>query len=79
MLLEHFLIYMFNQEIRPWAQQATGSASNRICLEFNNIVLNSLNIFIFSKSIFICGLVFLFWTHVSVLHQMTLTFGSNNS
>lgn len=53
---------------------------NWIPLEFNNVVLSSLSVFIISKgTLFVDSHLSSFWTHISVVHEMTLTFDSNNS
>lgn len=78
MHLEHFLIYPINQERSDFGLRDV--EGNWIPLEFNNVVLSSLSVFIISKgTLFVDSHLSSFWTHISVVHEMTLTFDSNNS
>lgn len=78
MHLEHFLIYPINQERSDFGLRDV--EGNWIPLEFNNMVLSSLSVFIISKgTLFVDSHLSSFWTHISVVHEMTLTFDSNNS
>lgn len=78
MHLEHFLIYPINQERSDFGLRDV--EDNWIPLEFNNVVLSSLSVFIISKgTLFVDSHLSSFWTHISVVHEMTLTFDSNNS
>lgn len=78
MHLEHFFIYPINQERSDIGLRDV--EGNWIPLEFNNVVLSSLSVFIISKgTLFVDSHLSSFWTHISVVHEMTLTFDSNNS
>lgn len=77
MHLEHFLIYPINQERSDFGLRDV--EGNWIPLEFNNVVLSSLSVFIISKgTLFVDSHLSSFWTHISVVHEMTLTFDINN-
>lgn len=77
MHLEHFLIYPINQERSDFGLRDV--EGNWIPLEFNNMVLSSLSVFIISKgTLFMDSHLSSFWTHISVVHEMTLTFDINN-